>query len=275
MLLPRSGEAREGVTPGKEWRGYEGALGRFTQPDTIVPTGTQGTQAWDRYAFVNNNPVRYTDPSGHFICVFSCLIMPFFALGPDLRGVNYVSGNVNTVNAVVAAGMAVQSNFYGPWDNSSSIADSVGPAQLMSEEVATLDGDPLDPNDAALGMGNRIANVVNACPGKCSDTDRLILAALGQNYPGFSAANIKDIPRNADNSFNWGSYIAAPFNTNDPVAQFRQGVTGLNYSKELMLKLFMLDLQWFLDHGYLLPDDYDDADLDYIETLYDDEEEGE
>jgi RHS repeat-associated protein len=46
-------------------RWYDGSLGRFTQPDTIVPTQTQGTQAWDRYAFVNNNPVRYTDPTGH------------------------------------------------------------------------------------------------------------------------------------------------------------------------------------------------------------------
>ena len=41
------------------------SLGRFTSPDTLVPTGTQGTQAWDRYAFVNNNPVRYNDPTGH------------------------------------------------------------------------------------------------------------------------------------------------------------------------------------------------------------------
>jgi RHS repeat-associated protein len=42
-------------------------LGRFAQPDTIVPTSTQGTQAWDRYAFVNNNPVRYNDLTGHSI----------------------------------------------------------------------------------------------------------------------------------------------------------------------------------------------------------------
>ena len=41
------------------------ASATFTSPDTIVPTSTQGTQAWDRYAFVNNNPVRYNDPTGH------------------------------------------------------------------------------------------------------------------------------------------------------------------------------------------------------------------
>jgi RHS repeat-associated protein len=46
-------------------RWYDGSLGRFLSPDTIVPTSTQGTQAWDRYAFVNNNPVRYNDPTGH------------------------------------------------------------------------------------------------------------------------------------------------------------------------------------------------------------------
>jgi RHS repeat-associated protein len=39
-------------------------LGRFTQADSIIPE-SQGVQAWDRYAFVNNNPVRYTDPTGH------------------------------------------------------------------------------------------------------------------------------------------------------------------------------------------------------------------
>ena len=46
-------------------RFFDPSLGRFTSPDTIVPTSTQGTQAWDRYAFVNNNPVRYNDPTGH------------------------------------------------------------------------------------------------------------------------------------------------------------------------------------------------------------------
>ncbi|MBV6397133.1 MAG: hypothetical protein HFACDABA_02738 [Anaerolineales bacterium] len=48
-------------------RWLDPSLGRFTSPDSIVPTSTQGTQAWDRYAFVNNNPVRYNDPTGHSI----------------------------------------------------------------------------------------------------------------------------------------------------------------------------------------------------------------
>jgi hypothetical protein len=42
-------------------------LNRFTQPDSIVPLASQGTQAWDRYAYANNNPVRYNDPTGHSI----------------------------------------------------------------------------------------------------------------------------------------------------------------------------------------------------------------
>ncbi|MBI3164358.1 MAG: RHS repeat-associated core domain-containing protein [Chloroflexi bacterium] len=43
-------------------RFYDPALGRFSSPDTIIPGGVQG---YDRYAYVNNNPIRYNDPTGH------------------------------------------------------------------------------------------------------------------------------------------------------------------------------------------------------------------
>lgn len=46
-------------------RWYDPYITQFSQPDSIVPTSTQGTQAWDRYAYSNNNPIKYTDPSGH------------------------------------------------------------------------------------------------------------------------------------------------------------------------------------------------------------------
>jgi RHS repeat-associated protein len=47
-------------------RWYDPALGRFIQADTIVPE-PGSAKSYDRYMYVNNNPVRYTDPSGHII----------------------------------------------------------------------------------------------------------------------------------------------------------------------------------------------------------------
>jgi RHS repeat-associated protein len=47
-------------------RWYDPYLNHFTQPDSIIPQA-QGVQAWDRYAYSNNNPVRFNDPSGHML----------------------------------------------------------------------------------------------------------------------------------------------------------------------------------------------------------------
>ncbi len=45
-------------------RWYDPALGRFAQADTLIPEASQGVQAWDRYAYVNNSPLNYIDPTG-------------------------------------------------------------------------------------------------------------------------------------------------------------------------------------------------------------------
>jgi len=48
-------------------------LGRFVQPDTIIPGGPQGL---NRYSYVANNPVNFNDPTGHRPCgdgeLFDC-----------------------------------------------------------------------------------------------------------------------------------------------------------------------------------------------------------
>lgn len=43
-------------------RWYDPLTGRFTQADSIIPNEIQGL---DRYAYVNNSPIMYVDPSGH------------------------------------------------------------------------------------------------------------------------------------------------------------------------------------------------------------------
>jgi RHS repeat-associated protein len=43
-------------------------LNRWAQPDSIVPDQYNPLD-WDRYSYVRNNPLKYTDPSGHQICL--------------------------------------------------------------------------------------------------------------------------------------------------------------------------------------------------------------
>ncbi|ERJ19287.1 Rhs family protein [Salinisphaera shabanensis E1L3A] len=47
-------------------RVYDPILGRFTSPDTYVQF-PETTQGFNRYTYVNNNPLSYTDASGHLI----------------------------------------------------------------------------------------------------------------------------------------------------------------------------------------------------------------
>jgi RHS repeat-associated protein len=45
-------------------RHYDSALDRFLSADTLVPDG-KNPQQFNRYSYGLNNPVKYTDPSGH------------------------------------------------------------------------------------------------------------------------------------------------------------------------------------------------------------------
>jgi RHS repeat-associated protein len=69
MLTDRkfTGQTEDAVA-GLYWyasRAYDPTAGRFVQPDTIVPN-LDDPQSLNRYAYCLNNPLRFTDPSGHF-----------------------------------------------------------------------------------------------------------------------------------------------------------------------------------------------------------------
>ena len=49
-------------------RFYDPMLSRFTSPDSIIPE-PGSVIGYNRYAYVNNNPVRYSDPNGHSIAL--------------------------------------------------------------------------------------------------------------------------------------------------------------------------------------------------------------
>ncbi|GAB6263868.1 FG-GAP-like repeat-containing protein [Photobacterium sp. R1] len=49
---------------------YDPVIGRFLNPDPIVQDDIGGGQGFNRYSYVQNNPLKYTDPSGYSISGF-------------------------------------------------------------------------------------------------------------------------------------------------------------------------------------------------------------
>jgi hypothetical protein len=47
-------------------RFYSPLLGRFTQPDTLIPD-PGNPQAWNRFSYVANRPLNFIDPTGHMM----------------------------------------------------------------------------------------------------------------------------------------------------------------------------------------------------------------
>jgi len=47
-------------------RYYDAGIGRFISSDTIVPEPFN-PQSLNRYSYTLNNPLKYTDPSGHLV----------------------------------------------------------------------------------------------------------------------------------------------------------------------------------------------------------------
>ena len=71
---------------GTRW--YDPSLGRFIQPDQIIPE-TFNPLAYDRYQYVYSNPIRYTDSSGHCIDGITTWACIAIAAGLVLKAVDY------------------------------------------------------------------------------------------------------------------------------------------------------------------------------------------
>jgi RHS repeat-associated protein len=106
---------------GARW--YDPSLSRFAQADSIIPHPTQGTQAWDRYAYGYNNPSRYIDPSGHLPC--SILIDGEYCFRPVIN--NSVSALDYLKSEIYSNYGVTLSNEGKPWTatNAAIVLDSL------------------------------------------------------------------------------------------------------------------------------------------------------
>ena len=85
---------------------YDPAIGRFLTADPFV-TNPQSSQGWNRYAYVRNNPLNFTDPSGFSECTGAGVCAP---------------GSDDPV--LVQGNGSYQFTVEGQWDFSDDAADS-------------------------------------------------------------------------------------------------------------------------------------------------------
>jgi RHS repeat-associated protein len=71
------------------FRYYDPHIRRFTQPDDIIQD-PYNPQDLNRYSYVRNNPLRYTDPSGHAAAAASVLAGAT-VIGFSMVGVEYLT----------------------------------------------------------------------------------------------------------------------------------------------------------------------------------------
>jgi RHS repeat-associated protein len=89
-------------------RYYDATIGRFISPDTIVPS-MANPQSFNRYSYCMNNPLRYTDPSGHATedqwAAFTAAILAY-RIATEVFGASHEKG--------LAVGIKVSKNYSAP-----------------------------------------------------------------------------------------------------------------------------------------------------------------
>jgi len=273
-----------------KFRFYSPVLGRFISPDSIIPS-LYSPQTLNRFSYVYNRPINLNDPTGHCpLCIpviligvgsallltsVTILTMHTFGMIPDYSGINYAEEHVTDGNTLVAAGLAVQSQWYQEWwdDPEHGGSSSWGPAQITQSECENLgygsncEGvDVHSSNLAVLTIEERIRIVLKQCP-NCSERDKLILAALAQNGTTYALDALKNVSTYelVDGQLNWVEYFDRLNEPKDKLANFRD-VGHHNFSSRFQIHLFMNNLEELGRRGWELPN-LSSQDWKYINNL--------
>ena len=188
-------------------RWYDSSLSRFAQADTVVPLSSQGVQAWDRYAYSNNNPVKYIDPDGHCPLLIGAAIGAF--VGAVISGGAYALTNQGeSFNwgefAVAAGGGAIAGALVG---------SGIG---LMVGAVST----------ATAAVGATMVTTANAVGAVSATSTSLISAGVSAEVTGLSY--MAQTPGNFEVSpYVIGSVVSGVVGAYSPGASFGVKV-GLN-----------------------------------------------
>lgn len=124
-------------------RYYVPGIGRFASADSIVPDPTD-PQSLNRYAYVRNNPLKYTDPDGH--CFFLAGIDAALCYGA-LTALTVVAVAAPNQDVVASAAQGLTDIVYAIGDNLEDVGNQRNEfLNEMAGHTASSPGD-FDPND--------------------------------------------------------------------------------------------------------------------------------
>ncbi|MFZ5909215.1 MAG: RHS repeat domain-containing protein [Chloroflexota bacterium] len=155
-------------------RFYLPALGRFSQPDTLVP-GAGNPQEWNKYSYTLNNPIRYNDPTGHFANILVGAAVGAIA-GAAMYAANaYVHGNeINGTDLAIAAGVGAAAG------------------ALIGSGVGATAGFALVAHSAGVGMATSAIGYTLAS-GKNYKTSEMAISALVGGVAGAASGGVSSV----------------------------------------------------------------------------------
>ena len=129
-------------------RYYRADLGRFTtiDPVTTLDENLVDPQRWNRYSYVRNNPLKYTDPSGEAIETLwdiANVVMGIKSARDNIRAGRYVAAAVD-VGGALLDGVAVLAP---------AVPGGVGAVIKTARAVERVD-DAVDATRVARGVGS-------------------------------------------------------------------------------------------------------------------------
>lgn len=140
-------------------RYYDPTIGRFISPDTVVQD-LSNPQTLNRYSYCINNPLKYTDPSGNYLCLSDRLEGELDA--GEAMGL--------PLDEMGDAGILIEA--YGELLNSKTAGDTAMSLLLDPNKAVTLEFGP--PNGSAIGQTlptNLFAAAWDAIKDKASEID--------------------------------------------------------------------------------------------------------